>query len=446
MRMRTLTICVAMGLLASVAASSLSPTHAQKPAIELQWWHAMTGANGDRVNKIAEGFNATQSEYKVVPSFKGSYDETMTASIAAFRSGSAPHIVQVYEVGTATMMAAKGAVKPVYQLMADAGEPFDAKSYLPAITGYYSTADGKMLSMPFNSSSAVTYYNKEAFKKAGLDPEKPPKTWPELFEAAKKIRATNAAPCGFTSAWVSWIQLEQFSAWHNVPLATKANGLAGMDAELKFNGPLQTKHLQALVDAQKDRVFEYGGRTTQPEGKWSSGECAIILNSSAYVGIALANAKFPFGVAAMPYYPDVAGAPQNSIIGGASLWVLAGKKPEEYKGVAKFFSYLSRTDVQVDTHEVTGYLPLTVAAYKATKDSGFYEKNPGRETPILELQNKPPTENSMGLRLGNMVQLRDVFAEEIENALGGKASAKDALDKAVARGNAILRQFQKANS
>ncbi len=444
--MRKLTIGSAITMLAVVASLPLGHAEAQKAPIELQWWHAMTGANNDRVNKIADGFNAAQRDYKVVPSYKGTYAEIMTATIAAYRAGNAPHIAQVFEVGTATMMAAKGAIKPVYQLMADAGEPFDPKSYLPAITGYYSTPDGKMLSMPFNSSTAVVYYNKDAFKKAGLDAEKLPATWPELFAAAKKIRETNAAPCGFTSAWVSWIQLEQFSAWHNVPLATKANGLGGMDAVLAFNGPVQVRHLQALVDAQKDHVFEYGGRETQPEGKWSKGECAIILNSSGFVGIALANAKFPFGVSMMPYYPDVTGAPQNSIIGGASLWVMGGKKPDDYKGVAKFFSYLSRTDVQVDTHEVTGYLPITVAAYKATKASGFYEKNPGRETPVLELQNKPPTENSMGLRFGNMVQIRDVIAEEFENALNGKASAKAALDKAVARGNAILRQFQKANS
>ena len=444
--MRKLTIMMATSVLAAAGALVAEPAHAQKAPIELQWWHAMTSANNDRVNKIAEGFNATQSEYKVVPTYKGTYAETLTATIAAFRAGTAPHIAQVFEVGTATMMAAKGAIKPVYQLMADAGEPFDPKSYLPAITGYYSTADGKMLSMPFNSSTAVLYYNKDVFKKAGLDPEKPPVTWPELFADAQKIRATNAAPCGFTTSWMSWIQLEQFSAWHNLPIGTKANGLGGMDTELKFNGQYQIRHLQNLVDAQKDNVFQYGGRETQPDGKFTSGECGMALNSSGYVGIAQANAKFAFGVTMMPYYPDVKGAPQNSIIGGASLWVMANKKPEEYKGIAKFFSYLSRTDVQVDTHEVTGYLPITVAAYKATKESGFYDKNPGRETPVLELQNKPPTENSMGLRFGNMVQIRDVIGEEVENALSGKETAKEALDKAVARGNAILRQFQKANS
>ncbi|MEJ0068590.1 MAG: extracellular solute-binding protein [Pseudomonadota bacterium] len=300
--------------------------------------------------------------------------------------------------------------------------------------------------MPFNSSTSVVYYNKDAFKKAGLDPEQPPKTWPELFDAATKIRAANATPCGFTTSWMSWIQVEQLSAWHNLPIGTKANGLGGLDTELKFNGPLQIRHLQNLIEAQKDKVFDYGGRETQPDGKFSSGECAIALNSSGYIGTAKANAKFDFGVTMLPYYPDIPGAAAEFDHRRRQPLVMANKKPEEYKGIAKFFSYISRTDVQVETHTVTGYLPITVAAYQATKESGFYDKNPGRETPILELQNKPPTENSMGLRFGNMVQLRDVIAEEIEGALSGKQSAKDALDKAVARGNAILRQFQKSAS
>src|SRR6202040_4195131 len=145
----------------------------------------------------------------------------------------------------------------------------------------------------------------------------------------------------------------------------------------------------------------------------------------------------------LPYYPDVSGAPQNSIIGGASLWVMGGKKPEEYKGVAKFFGYLSKTDVQKAWHEATGYLPITKAAYEATKKSGFYEKNPGAEVAILQLTGKPPTENSRGLRLGNLVQIRDVIAEDLETTFAGKSEPKAALDDAVARGNAILRQFQK---
>ncbi|HMD64608.1 MAG TPA: sn-glycerol-3-phosphate ABC transporter substrate-binding protein UgpB [Stellaceae bacterium] len=426
---------------AALAAWLAVPAVAAEP-LELQWWHAMTAVNADRVNKIAADFNASQTAYKIVPVFKGSYAETMTAGVAAYRAGNAPHIIQIFEVGTATMMAAKGAVKPVYQLMAEAGEPFDQSAYLPAVTGYYSTADGKMLSLPFNSSTAIAYWNKDAFRKAGFDPDKALQTWPETLDVAQKLRSAGSA-CGLTAGWISWTQIEQFSAWHNIPLATRANGMEGADAVLEFNNPVVAKHIQNLAESQKDRSFDYGGRTTEPEGKFLNGECPMIQTSSAAYGIFKAGAKFDFGMAELPYYPDVAGAPQNSIIGGASLWVMGGKKAEEYKGVAKFFTFLLQTGLQQKLHEDTGYLPITKAAYEATKASGFYEKNPGREIPVLQMTAKPPTENSRGLRLGNLVQIRDVIAEDLETVFAGKSDAQPALDDAVKRGNDLLRQFQK---
>ena len=430
---------------ATTAALAFAATHAAAQ-VEIQWWHAMTGVNNDVIEKLAKDFNDSQKDYKVVPSYKGSYPDTMNAGIAAFRAGNAPHIMQVFEVGTATMMAAKGAIKPVQEMMREAGEKFDPQSYLPAITGYYSTAKGEMLSFPFNSSSAIMWYNKDAFRKAGLNPDAPPKTWPELFDAAKKLRASGHPTCGFATAWVTWLNIEQFSAWHNVPLGTKSNGMDGFDTEFKFNSPLHVRHLQNLVDLQKDKTFDYAGRTNTGEGRFTSGECPIMLTSSAFYGNVKANAKFEFGTGMMPYYPDVAGAPQNSIIGGASLWVMGGKKADEYKGIARFFTFLSDTDRQRWLHEVSGYLPITKAAYAGTKASGFYEQNPGRETPLQQLNLKAPTENSAGLRFGNLVQIRDIWAEEIEAALSGQKTAQKALDDAVARGNQSLRQFERAVS
>lgn len=427
------------GLLGLGLAAGLSgPLAAQT---EIQWWHAMTGANNDVINKLAEDFNASQKDYKVVASYKGSYPDTLNAGIAAFRAGNAPHIIQVFEVGTATMMAAKGAIKPVQDLMKEAGEKFDPQSYLPAIAGYYSTAKGEMLSFPFNSSSMVMWVNKDALKKANIAAI--PKTWPDVFDAAKKLKAAGYATCGFSTGWTTWANIEQLSAWHNLPLSTKANGLDGFDAVLNFNGPLQVKHLENLVELQKDKTFDYSGRTSTGEGRFTSGECPLFLTSSGFFGNVKANAKFDYAAAPMPYYPEVAGAPQNSIIGGASLWVMGGKKADEYKGVAKFLTFLSDTDRQAKLHIESGYLPITKAAYEKVKASGFYQQNPDRETPLLELNNKPPTDNSRGLRFGNMVQMRDDWAEEIEAALAGKKSAKQALDDAVARGNQTLRQFER---
>ena len=437
MRLHRNIAALTLGLALAAAAGTA------KAQTEIQWWHAMGGQLGDKVNEIVGKFNASQHDYKVVPVYKGTYTETMTGAIAAFRAGQQPDIVQVFEVGTATMMAAKGAVYPVWQLMADTGEPFDAKAFLPPVYGYYSTTDGKLLSMPFNSSTPVFYWNKDSFKKAGLDPNTPPKTWPEVGEDAKKLLAAGFK-CGLTSQWQTWVLLENESAWQNQPIATEENGFGGLGTRLVLNGPEQTRLISMLADWERDKAYEYGGREGKPDPKFVSGECPMYMGSSGSAG-GFAKANVPFGIGMLPYFPDIKGAPQNSIIGGATLWVLSGKPKDHYKGVAKFFTFLSSPEIQADWHQSTGYVPITLAAYELTKKEGFYEKNPGRDVAVLQLTNKPPTKNSKGLRLGNYVQIRDVEDEELEAVWAGKKTAKQALDAIDERGNALLGQFQAAN-
>ncbi len=412
----------------------------------VEWWHAMGGELGERLNEVADGFNASQSDYRVNAVYKGNYTETMTAAIAAFRARQQPHIVQVFEVGTASMMAAEGAIYPVYQLMNDSGLEWDPEIYLPAVVGYYTDPDGNMLSMPFNSSTPVMYYNKVAFEAAGLDPDNPPRTWGELEAAARRILDTNAASCGFTTAWQSWVQLENFSALHNVPFATGANGFEGLDTELAFNSDLHVRHIGNMAEWQQSGIFSYGGRRGDPGPKFYSGECAIYMHSSAGLAAIAANSDFDFGVAMLPHYDDVEGAPQNSIIGGATLWVLRGRAAEEYVGTAAFFNYLSQPEVQADWHQKTGYLPITLAAYELSREQGYYDANPGTDTSIQQMTLNPPTENSLGLRLGGFVQIRDIINEELEEVWSGNKSAQQALDDAVRRGNALLRQFETDNS
>ena len=413
---------------------------------EIQWWHSMEGANNDKVNELAGKFNASQKDYRIVPVYKGKYPESMTAAIAAYRAGNAPHILQVFEVGTATMMAAKGAVIPVTKIMTDAKEVFEPKSYLPAVAGYYTDTKGNMLSFPFNSSTVVFYVNKDLFKKAGLDPNKTPKTWKEFNAAADKLKASGQQ-CVYTTGWPSWMHIENFSAWHNVPIGTEQNGMAGTDTVFKINSPLHVRHLTMLGDMAKKGQFTYSGRTNQAEARFASGECAMLTSSTgAQANIRrLAAGKFEWSVNFIPYHDDVKGAPQNSIIGGASLWVLSGKKPADYNGVAKFFAYLSKPAVQMGWHTSTGYVPITMQAYEVTRASGYYEKNPGADVAVKQLTNKPATENSKGLRFGNFVQGREVIEEEMEAVFAGKKDAKTALDDATRRGNDILRKFQAAN-
>ena len=432
--------------LSVAAALSIGFSQAAHAATEIQFWHAMEAALGERLNDIANDFNASQTDYKIVPVFKGTYDQTLAAGIAAYRSGNAPAILQVYEVGTATMMQAKKAVIPVTEVFQQAGVPLDQKAFVPTIASYYSDAKtGKLISMPFNSSTPVLYYNKDAFKKAGLDPNQPPKTWAELQVDAQKLKASGMA-CGYSSGWQSWIQLENYSAWHAAPFASKNNGFDGLDAQLEFNKPLQIAHIQFLQNMQKEGTFTYVGRKDEPVSKFYSGDCGIITNSSGSLATIKKYAKFNFGTGMMPYDASVKGAPQNAIIGGASLWVLSGKDPAVYKGVAKFLAYLSSAPVAAKWHQDTGYLPITTAAYDLTRQQGFYEKNPGSDTAIRQMLNKPPLPFTKGLRLGNMPQIRTVIDEELEQVWAQKKTPQQALDSSVSRGDELLRRFEKAGN
>lgn len=410
----------------------------------INFWHGMGGELGEITDNMIKGFNASQDKYEVKGVYKGNYDEAMTAAIAAFRAKQHPNIIQIFEVGTASMMAAKGAVRPVHEIMDEAGTPLDSSKFLASVASYYSTSDGKLIAMPFNASTTVLYYNKDAVKKAGGNPEQFPTTWPEVADLARKIKSSGAAKYGMVSGWQSWVQLESFSAWHNVPFATNNNGFDGLDTKLSFNGPLQLKHIEFLSGLMKDQTMIYVGRKSEAINTFTAGEAGILMNSSGSYASVKAGAKFGWGVALLPYWPEIEGAPYNTVIGGAALWTMGGHSKEADKGVAAFLNYILKPEIQANFHQVTGYVPATLEAYELTKSQGFYDKNPGTDIAVKALSDKKPTVNTLGLRLGNFVQIRNIIDEELEGIWSGKKTAKEALDKAVERGNVELRRFEKS--
>jgi sn-glycerol 3-phosphate transport system substrate-binding protein len=325
--------------------------------------------------------------------------------------------------------------------MEDTKEPFNPDNYLSAVTGYYTTNDGQMLSMPFNSSTPVMYYNKDMFAKAGITSA--PKTWKEMEQVSRKL-LESGAQCGFTTTWQSWTQIENFGARNNIPVATQNNGFGGFDTEFKFNGAPYVKHIEKLGEWSKEGIYKYGGRQSDGMPLFYTQECAMTMGSSAGLAGIQENMKgIEVGVAELPYDDELIAKPQNTIIGGASLWVLRGHSSEEYKGVAKFFSYLSSAEVQADWHQFTGYLPITQQAYELTKQQGFYTTNPGTDTAVVQMTSTEPTANSKGIRFGNFLQTRDIINEELEAVWAGKATAKSALNNAVRRGDEQLRRFER---
>ena len=437
---------VVTGLAALTALLSTSVVHAQT---EVAWWHAMGAELGEKLEEIAQGYNESQDEYRVVPVYKGTYPETLTAAIAAFRANEQPAIVQVFEVGTGTMMAAQGAVYPVHQLMTDKGQPWNPEGFLQPVVGYYSDTEGNILSMPFNSSTPIMYYNKDVFEAAGLDPEQPPRTWAEVEQFSRQIVESGAAPCGLTSAWITWIQTENLSAIHDQPFGTLDNGFGGLGTEFTFNNEVVVNHWANLKKWADEGLFQYGGPVGGGDAppKFYAQECAIYMNSSgSRAGVILSSEGFEVGFAPLPYYEDVIEEPKNSIIGGATLWVLNGHSDEVYDGVAEFFTYLSSPEVQADWHQFTGYLPITNAAYELGQEQGYYGENPGSDVAIEQITRGTPTANSRGIRFGNLTQVRDIVDAEFEALLAGQKTAQEALDAAVERGNQILRDFEAANS
>lgn len=435
MKLRQLAVFLVMGFGVMFMASDLMA----KP-IEIQFWHAQTGALEESLKKIVNAFNQSQNKYVVIPVAKGSYSETMNAGIAAFRSHNQPHILQVYEVGTQTMMLSR-AIYPVYDLMKDTGHHIDWNGYLQPVLSYYEASNGELQSMPFNSSTPIMYYNKDMFKKAGLND--PPKTWEDLGKAAARLVASGAVEYGMTSAWQTWVMIENYSAIQNIPIATEANGFDGLDAQLTINNPMLIHHFERLKRWMNDKRFVYEEREYKgPQAAFISGKCAILMDSIGAIGTLKHNAKFDWGAAPLPVEASNK-EPQNSIIGGASLWVLKGHPKEDYQGVADFLAFLATEDMQILWHKETGYLPITLKAYEKLKSSGYYQKYPAQEVGILQLTRKAPTVNSRGIRLGSFPQIRDVMNEEIEMLWQGKKTAKQALDDAAGRGNELLRQFEK---
>jgi len=429
-------------ILALTLACAAAPARAQW---EIRLWHAMSGAPRAELESVVARFNAAQQDYRVVASYKGSYEETLAATLATQRRWSwtaPPHVVQVAGDGSEAMLARRGLVKPLWQILQEAGERLDG--YLPAVEAPFTDADGRLLALPATAATPVLYFNRDALRRAKLAGA-PPQTWYEMPHVLAALAGAGSG-CPFTTAFPSWVLLENMSAWHDQPFATRANGMAGSDARLNFNSRLMVRWIAMLSTWRQAGYFSYSGRGAEAEARFASGECALLTSSSASYAALRARAGFDLGVAQLPYYDDFDQAPQNTLASAAGLWVLAGKPHVEYVGIARFFGFLAQPRVQAEWHQRTGDIPLTYAAYELARKEGFYATHPAQEVAVRQLLEKLPTEDSRGIRLEGFPKIRGIIDEELEQVWGGRKSALDALNAAVSRGNALLDQLEKTQS
>ncbi|TCS38745.1 extracellular solute-binding protein [Reinekea marinisedimentorum] len=405
-------------------------------ATEIEWWHAMGGSLGDTVNAMATEFNASQSDYKITPIYKGGYEETITAGISAFRAGEAPAIIQIFDAGAATIINAKGAALSVEDILVDNGYEFDINSYVPGVRYFYADANDKMIGMPFNSSTPVLYYNKAMLADAGV---KPPKTWEEFETTAEKLKQKGYV--ALAQSHTPWIFFENFHSRHDLQMADKDNGFSGLPNKVMYNNKHLKMHLEH-VKAWKDAgYYGYYGRVWgDNENAFVKKEVAMWIGSSGSFGGLKTSADFDFGTSYLPYWESINKDAGTTFIGGAALFAMAGHTDKEYEAVAAFFNYLTKPETQYFWHRETGYVPITNAAYNLAKDDGYYAANPDAEVGIKQLS-LDEGEWTKGYRLGFYVQTRESIYREMDRIMSGETTVEAALKAIETDANRNLERF-----
>ncbi|WP_170481536.1 extracellular solute-binding protein [Ruegeria profundi] len=431
--MNNLKFCATAAALAFTATAAFAET-------EITWWHAHGGQLGETVNKVAEKFNESQDEYTITPIYKGSYEETLTAGIAAFRAGEQPNIMQVFDAGAATVIAAKGATVPVQDLLAENGVEFDINDYIAGVRYFYADSDGKMIGMPFNSSTPILYYNVDALEAAGVTP---PKTWEE-FQSTTAPALKEAGYIPLSQSHLPWIFTENFMSRHNLPFATNNNGYDGMDTEILVNNDAIKAHFTAVTEWKDNGMFEWYGTGWGDNAKpFEEGKVAMWLGSSgSFGGLLQKDLGFEFSAVELPYWEAVTAEPTQTFIGGAALFAMSGKSDEENKATAEFFRFLTAPETQYFWHQETGYVPITEAAYEAAKADGHYERYPAAEVGVNQLQAKAG-DNTKGYRMGFYVQIRDIMNREYGRILTGETDVESAFQNIEAEANELLARFAK---
>jgi sn-glycerol 3-phosphate transport system substrate-binding protein len=424
---------LAMAALALFGA--LVPAHARN---EIEFWHAMDGPLGEAIAELVRQFNRSQEKFEVKAIFKGTYYELLTTTLGAYRKKTPPNIVQISEVGTLTMFLSETNV-PVSRLMRQQQVDVDRSDLIPTVAGYYSK-DGNLASLPFNVSTPILYYNKDMFRKAGLA-DVPPATWQEIEAASRKILASGAATCGFTTPSPAWTLLENTFPWHDQSYATNENGNKGLDTRLLINSEFGLMHVGALARWQKEGIFYFGGpENVRPNNRFADGECAMVLQSSANIRRFEQTLPFAWGTGQLPHwgppYPKA-----TTSLGGATLWAMRGHERAKEKGVAQFLKFVSEPSQQIWWATATGYVPISKAAIKTMEDASFFKQHPKQWPGVSQLLEGKVTPSSRGIRLGNYVEVRNAIEIELENIFSGRKTVKEGLDAAVLRGNAILREF-----
>ncbi|MEH7378885.1 ABC transporter substrate-binding protein [Bacillus sp. JJ1533] len=403
------------------------------------FWHSMGGAGQEALNGIVEDFNHSQEEIQVNAEYQGTYDESLTKFNAVAGTDSAPTMIQTFEIGTMSMINS-GNIKPIQELVDADG--YDMSGLEENIINYYSL-DGKFYSMPFNSSTPVMYYNKDAFTAAGLDPETPPATYEEVETAGKAIVESNPEMKGFALQAYGWLW-EQLLANQGALLLNNDNGRSDTATEIGWTeeeGKSIFEWVKRMVD---DKTFaNYGTNGDNMVAGFLAGDVAMFLQSSASARDVIDNAPFEVGIAFLPH-------PENKeregvVIGGASLWMIDGKPEAETNAAWEFMKYLQTPEVQAKWHVGTGYFAINPDAYEEQSVIDAHAEKPQLRVTVEQLQATKSSFATQGALMDMLPQGRKVMETALESVYNG-GSVDEAYNTSVEQFNKAIEQANKARA
>lgn len=410
--------------------------------IEIAFWHSMAGNLGRVLEQIVTDFNSHNQQYKIVPMYKGNYHEALTSTVAAFRAGRGPDIVQIFDIATATMINPPGVIKPMHQILKDSGRHLNLEQFLKPAIDYYSNEQGELLAAPFNISTPALFYNKSLLDKAGFTSDSNLKTWDDVGKVSTVLINKGLVSCGFSSAWIGWSLFESFSLIHNLPYATKNNGFDSLDVKVAFNNNETARFIQRLHDWQNKGIFLYGGRLDDAQSFFTSGKCAMLIQSSGSFADLAPAVKFELGMTRVPYLEDYHENDLGNLIGGAAVWAMANLPSEKYAAIADFVIYLCSPKVQSFWQKKTGYISVVRHKYLpniAVEHQNKYDENMKNTQDFVISREK----KYKGIRLGNYMQIRDLVERQLEAVFAGYSNVIDSLEIAEMESNMMLKRFKR---
>jgi len=438
-----MTSVILLGALSGCGADGAKTSSSSGKTVNITFWHAMSGKNGQAINKIVSDFNSSHKDIKVTAQFQGKYDEEINKLKSAEKASGAPDVAQVYDIGTRFMIDSKWAV-PMQNFIDN--EKYDTSTLEPNLLSYY-TVDKKLYSMPFNSSTPILYYNKNAFRAAGLDPSSPPKTFSELEKDAKTLTikdGSNTTQYGFSMAIYGWL-FEQFLVKQGKDYANNGNGRTSSATATDFDknggGLTFLNEWQKLVNS--GNVANYGRNEDDTENAFIAGKTAMYIESTADLtsDLSAIGGKFDIGTAALPSFD---GTKDGGVsIGGASLWVLKNKDVAKQKAAWEFIKYMVSPQEQAYWGTQTGYFPVTKKAYDIQLMKDNLTKNPQFKTAIDQLHSSPKT--ATGALMAVFPEARQDMESNIELMLQKKQTPQEAIDNAAKLINVSIDNYNKEN-